>query len=80
MGLTIVEKIMQAHSNEPVEAGKIIWIDIDLRSARDFGGANVVKNFRQHYPGMFEETTEPGGQATDSASWEAEVNREVGLS
>ena len=36
--------------------------------------------FKLHYPTMFQETTEPGGQATDSANWEAEVNREVGLS
>ncbi len=53
MGLTIIEKIMQAHSDEPAEPampGKIIWIGIDVRSARDFGGANVVKNFREHYP------------------------------
>jgi 3-isopropylmalate/(R)-2-methylmalate dehydratase large subunit len=26
-----------------------VWIDIDVRSARDFGGANVVKNLRAHY-------------------------------
>ena len=25
--------------------GKIVWLDLDVRSARDFGGPNVVKNF-----------------------------------
>ena len=28
-----------------------MWIGITVRSARDFGGANVVKNFRKYYPG-----------------------------
>jgi len=27
----------------------VAWITIDVRSARDFGGANVVKNLRAHY-------------------------------
>ncbi len=51
MGKTIIEKIMTAHSDEDAVAGKIVWIDIDLRTARDFGGANVVKNFQKYYPG-----------------------------
>jgi 3-isopropylmalate/(R)-2-methylmalate dehydratase large subunit len=49
MGKTIIEKIIQAHADEPVEAGKIVWMRLDARTARDFGGANVVKNYRQHY-------------------------------
>jgi 3-isopropylmalate/(R)-2-methylmalate dehydratase large subunit len=49
MGKTIIEKIIQAHSDEPVEAGKIVWMRLDARTARDFGGANVVKNYRAHY-------------------------------
>jgi 3-isopropylmalate/(R)-2-methylmalate dehydratase large subunit len=49
MGKTIIEKIIQAHSDEPVEAGKIVWMGLDARTARDFGGANVVKNYRAHY-------------------------------
>ncbi len=51
MPKTLVEKILAAHADEEVEAGKIVWIGIDVRSARDFGGANVVKNFRKYYPG-----------------------------
>jgi 3-isopropylmalate/(R)-2-methylmalate dehydratase large subunit len=48
---TIIEKIFQAHSSgdAPVAPGSIIWLDLDVRSARDFGGANVVKNYRTHY-------------------------------
>jgi 3-isopropylmalate/(R)-2-methylmalate dehydratase large subunit len=49
MGKTIIEKIIQAHSDEPVEAGKIVWMRLDARTARDFAGANVVKNYRTHY-------------------------------
>jgi 3-isopropylmalate/(R)-2-methylmalate dehydratase large subunit len=55
MGKTIIEKIIQAHSDEAgeyageVEAGKIVWMRLDARTARDFGGANVVKNYQTHY-------------------------------
>jgi len=47
----MIEKIIQAHSKDDVAPGKIVWMDLDVRSARDFGGANVVKNFQKHYPG-----------------------------
>jgi len=51
MGKTIIEKIFQAHSSdEDVKPGKIIWLDIDLATARDFGGPNVVKNLKKYYP------------------------------
>ena len=46
MGSTIIEKIIAAHAGHPVKAGDIAWMDIDVRSARDFGGANVVKNLQ----------------------------------
>jgi 3-isopropylmalate/(R)-2-methylmalate dehydratase large subunit len=52
MSLTLVEKILADHSSEDIAPGKIVWIDIDVRSARDFGGANVVKNFNKYYPGQ----------------------------
>jgi 3-isopropylmalate/(R)-2-methylmalate dehydratase large subunit len=50
MGKTMIEKILQNHSTDQVEAGKIVWIDLDVRSARDFAGASVVKNFRKYFP------------------------------
>lgn len=46
---TVVEKIFQAHSSEKVKPGNIVWIDLDVVSARDFGGPNVVKNYRAIY-------------------------------
>jgi 3-isopropylmalate/(R)-2-methylmalate dehydratase large subunit len=43
--MTIIEKIIAAHSNQPsVKPGDIVDVSIDTRAARDFGGANVVKN------------------------------------
>jgi len=45
MALTLIEKIIANHSgNEAVKPGGIVDIEIDVRAARDFGGANVVKN------------------------------------
>ena len=44
MGQTIIEKILSSHASAPVRPGDIADIEIDVRAARDFGGANVVKN------------------------------------
>ncbi|HPR64128.1 MAG TPA: aconitase/3-isopropylmalate dehydratase large subunit family protein [Thermoanaerobaculia bacterium] len=49
MAFTIIEKIFSRHSSDPVKPGAIIWLDIDVRTARDFAGANVVKNYRKNY-------------------------------
>jgi len=43
--MTIIEKIISAHSNQAtVKPGDIVDVFIDTRAARDFGGANVIKN------------------------------------
>ncbi len=43
--MNLIEKILARHSNrEVVKPGEIVDIFIDARVARDFGGANVVKN------------------------------------
>jgi 3-isopropylmalate/(R)-2-methylmalate dehydratase large subunit len=43
--MTIIEKILASHSGkDKVVPGEIVDIKIDVRLARDFGGANVVKN------------------------------------
>ena len=47
---TIIEKIITDHTSENVNPGNIVWMNIDVRSARDFGGANVVKNLQENYP------------------------------
>ena len=51
MGRTMIQKIFAAHTapGASVEPDDIIWLDLDVRTARDFGGANVVQNYREHY-------------------------------
>jgi 3-isopropylmalate/(R)-2-methylmalate dehydratase large subunit len=44
MGQTLIEKILSNHSETQARAGEIVDVAIDVRAARDFGGANVVKN------------------------------------
>ena len=47
--MNLIEKILANHSKKNVvKPGEIIDIDIDVRAARDFGGANVVKNLRDN--------------------------------
>lgn len=48
MGKTIIQKIFENHSSQEAKVGDIIDIDIDIRIARDFGGANVVKNLEEN--------------------------------
>ncbi len=50
---TIVEKIISRHSGGgPVRPGDIVEMTIDVRLARDFGGANVVKVLEEHRLGV----------------------------
>ncbi|MGC9308657.1 MAG: 3-isopropylmalate dehydratase large subunit [Thermoplasmatota archaeon] len=49
MGKTVLEKIFERHSDTAAEPGDVIWLEVDLRTARDFGGANVVKHLQRHY-------------------------------
>ncbi len=53
MGMTIIEKILANHSQaEVAKPEDILDVEIDARVARDFGGANVVKNIRDHELGI----------------------------
>ena len=45
---TIIEKIFENHSRDEVEPGNVLWLDIDYRAARDFGGANVVQHLESN--------------------------------
>lgn len=47
MGLTLIEKIIAAHCDQDVRPGATVDMRVDLRAARDFGGASVVKNLRR---------------------------------
>ena len=53
MPYTTIEKIAANHGGKPVRPGEIVWIAIDFRSARDFGGANVIKNLLKNYGGDY---------------------------
>ena len=49
MPSTIIEKILSSHSGgREIQPGDIVDVEIDARVARDFGGANVVRNIREH--------------------------------
>jgi 3-isopropylmalate dehydratase small subunit len=48
MGSTLIEKIISKHAGKPAKAGDVVDMGIDVRVARDFGGANVVKNIEDH--------------------------------
>jgi len=49
MSMTLIEKILAAHSGkEYLKPGDITDIEIDCRAARDFGGANVIKNLKEN--------------------------------
>jgi len=48
MGKTMIQKIFENHSKQEAKVEDIIDITIDVRVARDFGGANVVKNLEEH--------------------------------
>ena len=50
MGHTIIEKIFLAHGAASANPGDMVWLGLDYRTARDFGGANVVKNLRENCP------------------------------
>lgn len=47
--MTIIEKILASHSGKDfVVPGEIVDVTIDVRLARDFGGAGVVKNLEMN--------------------------------
>lgn len=53
MGMTIIEKILANHSKyDVVKPDENIDILIDARVARDFGGANVIKNLQDNGMGI----------------------------
>lgn len=53
MGMTLVEIIIANHSKyDVVKPGENVDIEIDARVARDFGGANVVKNIKDNGLGI----------------------------
>jgi 3-isopropylmalate/(R)-2-methylmalate dehydratase large subunit len=75
MGRTAIEKIIGAHAGRDVAPGDMVDIEIDARIARDFGGANVVKNLTTAGLGIADPTRtfftfdcNPGGSDQSYAS------------
>lgn len=75
MSKTIAEKILGDHAGRAVRPGDMVDIKIDARIARDFGGANVVKNLRDNGLGVadsrrtfFTFDCNPGGSDQNYAS------------
>ncbi|KAJ5072148.1 methanogen homoaconitase large subunit [Anaeramoeba ignava] len=48
MSQTIIEKILSKKTDQKVIPGEICDVFVDVRAARDFAGANVVKNIRNN--------------------------------
>ena len=50
MGMTIIQQIIaRASGNEEVAVGDKVWCAIDLAAMRDFGGPNVVLDYREMF-------------------------------
>lgn len=47
MGKTIIMKIMERATGHPVQVGDRVWCNVDLASARDFGGINAVLEYEE---------------------------------
>lgn len=47
MGKTMIEKILGSHAGQEVSPEDIVDVSIDVRVARDFGGANVVQHLEE---------------------------------
>lgn len=55
--MNLIEKIIAGHcAKTKVSPGEIVDVKIDTRVARDFGGANVVKNLEDHKLGIDDES------------------------
>ncbi|MHA2362467.1 MAG: aconitase family protein [Candidatus Hodarchaeales archaeon] len=52
-GLTLIEKIIKNHlsdSDEKIYSGNIVWVNLDLITARDYAGPQVINLFEKNYP------------------------------
>ena len=57
MGKTMIQKIMKRASGKEVQIGDRVWCNVDLSTARDFGGPNCVL--------QFEDVTDKQGKVWD---------------
>jgi 3-isopropylmalate/(R)-2-methylmalate dehydratase large subunit len=52
VGRTLIEKIIAAHTGDEAAPGATVEMRVDVRAARDFGGANVVGHLEEHDLGV----------------------------
>ncbi len=53
-GFTLIEKIIRKHTDaadEDIYPGNIVWINLDIVTARDYAGPQVIDLFQKYYPG-----------------------------
>lgn len=53
VGYTLIEKIIMKHSDASdteIYPGNIVWVDLDLVTARDYAGPQVIDLFESNYP------------------------------
>lgn len=46
---TIIEKIFSRATGKKVSSGEYVWANLDLVAMRDFGGPNVVQEYRENF-------------------------------
>ncbi|MCG3225110.1 MAG: homoaconitate hydratase family protein [Candidatus Heimdallarchaeota archaeon] len=54
VGFTLIEKIIRKHidaADEDIYPSNIVWINLDMVTARDYAGPQVIDLFQKHYPG-----------------------------
>ena len=47
--MTEIERIVSEHSDKNVRPGDVVWMRIDVRTARDFGGPKVVQHIEKQF-------------------------------
>jgi len=51
---TLIEKIIKSHaevSDKEIYSNNIVWVNLDLVTARDYAGPQVIDLFQEHYSG-----------------------------
>jgi len=49
--MTTVERLISEHCDRPAHVGDVVWMRVDVRTARDFGGPNVVEHVEKRFEG-----------------------------
>ncbi len=47
--MTIIQKIFSKAANKDVKPGDYVWVNLSLVAMRDFGGPNVVQEYRRYF-------------------------------